>query len=445
MRFFMDSIIDQQFVPDKNRYAETLSEFIKCKTISDERFFDKPQFDKFLSYAKSRFPLVFEKGEYKDFNGGIMIKISGKSSDDPLVLMSHYDVVPENGKWSFDAWSGKIEDGVIYGRGAVDTKGSLAGIFESVESLLKEGFEFSKDLYIISSSREEIAGDDVPQMVEYLSGNGVKPKLVIDEGGGIVDPPVPGVSGKCAMLGMIERSSARVLVEFTNKDGKNSAENMAEFIKKAQKKVFGKRDFGPINTAMFQAMIPKMNGAMKFVFSNIRAFKPVLIKLLPKMNKSATSLLGATVAFVTPTDKENIDLPSGAIRIVARISGNYYNKIDDLVQEFSEFSKKCGAEIKVLSKRETPAPEPLNSDGFNFVKGVISGVFPGVTVAPFCVLGGTDARHFMGKSQSVIRFAPIYMNNQQFSSFHNKDENINVDSVADAVRFYREAILRFNK
>lgn len=74
----MSEYTDENFVPEKNRYAETLSEFIKCKTISDERFFDKTEFDKFLSFIKGRFPLVFEKGEYKDFNGGIMIKIDGK-------------------------------------------------------------------------------------------------------------------------------------------------------------------------------------------------------------------------------------------------------------------------------------------------------------------------------------------------------------------------------
>lgn len=85
-----------------------------------------------------------------------MIKIDGKSHDEPLVLMSHYDVVQENGKWSFDAWSGKIENGVVYGRGAVDTKGSLAAIFESVESLLNEGFAFSNDLYIISSRAKRL-------------------------------------------------------------------------------------------------------------------------------------------------------------------------------------------------------------------------------------------------------------------------------------------------
>ena len=75
-----------------------------------------------------------------------------------------------------------------------------------------------------------------------------------------------------------------------------------------------------------------------FATSNLCVFKPLLTKLLPKVNKSAASLLGATVAFVTPSDKENLDLPSNAIRIVARISGNYYNKIDDLVDEFTAFA-----------------------------------------------------------------------------------------------------------
>ena len=51
----MSEYTDEKFVPEKDRYAETLSEFIKCKTISDERFFDKTEFDKFLSFIKGRF------------------------------------------------------------------------------------------------------------------------------------------------------------------------------------------------------------------------------------------------------------------------------------------------------------------------------------------------------------------------------------------------------
>ena len=439
-----DCIADKNFVPDASRYAGTLGAFIRFRTISDDRFYDETQFSGFLKYVETRFENIFSQGEYTDFNGGIMIRIKGRDEKSPLVLMSHYDVVPENGKWSFDAWSGEVRDGVVYGRGAVDTKGSLSAIFESVESLLKEGFTFLHDLYIVSSSREEIAGNDVPEMVKYLKDKGVRPKLVIDEGGGIVDAPVPGTKGKFAMLGMIERSSARLLLEAKGTSGVSAAEKLAKFVLATGKRKFGKRDFGPVNEAMFKAMTPQMSAPVRFIFSHLNIFKPLLIKLLPKVEKSAAGLLGATIAFSSPRDDETKDTPSGAQRMILRASGNYYNKIDDLIEEITALAKKYDVSVKVLAERETPPPEPLDSDGYNFVKGVAEDVFGDVTVCPFCVLGGTDARHFIGVGESVIRFAPIYMNKQQFGSFHNTDENIFVDSIVGAVRFYRETICRFN-
>lgn len=435
--------LDAGFIPDEKRYAESLSEFIKFKTISDKRFFDKKEFDKFREYIIGRYPLVFEKGELSCFDGGIMVKLEGRKHDAPLVLMSHYDVVPENGKWTKDAFSGEITDETVWGRGAVDTKGSLCAIFESAEGLLSEGFELRQDLYILSSSKEEIAGDDVVDMVKWFKEKGVKPCLVIDEGGGIVDPPVPGVQGKFAMIGMVERSSARLVLEAVSGKNGTGMEQLSRFILEMSGRKLGFRDFTPENRAMFEAMRPNMNAPMRFIFSNLWLFKGLLIKLLPKVNKAAAGLFGATAAFSPPKDEEVLDIPSNAARMVARLSSNYYNKIDDIISEFTQIAEAKGLKVTVLSKRETPPPEPLNSDGFSFTADAIRTVFEGVTPSPFSVLGGTDARHFIGTADSVIRFAPIYMNKQQFGSFHNTDENLNISSLTGAVRFYREILKRF--
>ena len=50
---------------------------------------------------------------------------------------------------------------------------------------------------------------------------------------------------------------------------------------------------------------------------------------------------------------------------------------------------------------------------------------------------GTDARHFCNLSDAVIRFAPIDINDQQYGSVHNVNENIGMDAVIRAVGFYR--------
>ena len=52
--------------------------------------------------------------------------------------MSHHDVVDADEKWKYPPFEGVIEDECVWGRGAVDTKGSLCAFLEATESLLKE-------------------------------------------------------------------------------------------------------------------------------------------------------------------------------------------------------------------------------------------------------------------------------------------------------------------
>lgn len=439
-----DKILDKTFAPDAEKYAEALSSFIKCKTVSDENKTYAGEFIKLREEIARRYPLTLQSAE-QPFDRAIFMRVKGAEGGKPLVLMSHSDVVPENGVWKKNAWSGEINDDVVHGRGAVDTKGSLVAIFEAVESLLAEGYRPKKDLIILSSFSEEIAGDDVPAIIEEMKRSGLTaPALVIDEGGGIIDPPVPGVKGKYGMIGMAERGSARLLLESKSDKNGSAAANMAAFIVKASKVAFGKRDFGTINTLMFDAMKPNMIPAMRFIFNHLGLFKKPLIKLLPKVNKTAATILGPTVVFGNPTDEECKNLPFEGYGAIARISTNSANRIDDVIQEFTDFAVKEGITVTLLKRREAPADATVDSAGYKFTSSLIADVFDDVTPAPYNILGGTDARHFIGYADNVIRFAPIYMNNQQFSSFHRVDENINVSSLVGAVKFYREAILRYD-
>ena len=74
--------------------------------------------------------------EKAEIDGNLLFFWKGKHSDRPLVLMSHQDVVPAEGKWLHDPFSGDIADGKVWARGASDTKCSVMAFFQAVEELL---------------------------------------------------------------------------------------------------------------------------------------------------------------------------------------------------------------------------------------------------------------------------------------------------------------------
>jgi carboxypeptidase PM20D1 len=80
----------------------------------------------------------------------------------PVLLMAHQDVVPvepgTEGEWTHPPFDGVIADGFVWGRGALDDKGSLVTLFEALEALLAEGFRPTRDVYLVSGFDEEVGG-----------------------------------------------------------------------------------------------------------------------------------------------------------------------------------------------------------------------------------------------------------------------------------------------
>ncbi|MEG1805255.1 MAG: M20/M25/M40 family metallo-hydrolase, partial [Clostridia bacterium] len=274
---------------DIERYSKTLSQMVQIKTVSVSDDVPTSNVDAFKTYLKERFPNVFKTMVERNFDGGIMLEWKGETDSEPLCLMSHFDVVDENGTWTIGApFSGEIKDDIIIGRGTADTKGSLAAIFEAVEKLIIEGFKPQKSIYILSSSKEEVAGKDAKLMAQYFVDNKIVPSLLVDEGGAIMEKPIAGVEGEFAMMAMSERSSAKYEMS-------GDKENIEKFKAKLQKAKLAQCDFPPEISEMFRRLTPKMSQPMKFVFKHFNLFKGFLVKMLPKLNPSAGAMVKPTV------------------------------------------------------------------------------------------------------------------------------------------------------
>ena len=189
-------------------------ELLQIPTVSrtDESEIQWQPFDDFLAALVRLYPRAHETLSCEVVDGhSLLYRWPGaRGGEDPLVLMAHLDVVPVvDEEWEHPPFAAEIvgtgPDAAIHARGAIDDKGSLVAILEAVEQLVADGFAPERDVYLSFGHNEETAGGGARAIVALLRERGVRPGLVLDEGGAVVDGAVPGVSVPTAMVGVAER------------------------------------------------------------------------------------------------------------------------------------------------------------------------------------------------------------------------------------------------
>ncbi|MES9935945.1 MAG: succinyl-diaminopimelate desuccinylase [Sedimenticola sp.] len=101
-----------------------------------------------------------------------------RGTEGPLVAFAgHTDVVPpgRSEAWNSDPFAPEIRDGLLYGRGAADMKGSLAAMVTAVESFVEKHPDHSGSIaFLITSDEEGIATHGTVKVIEALETRGEK-------------------------------------------------------------------------------------------------------------------------------------------------------------------------------------------------------------------------------------------------------------------------------
>lgn len=434
-----------------NEYALRLQRMIQCKTVSKKDSFDGAEFEKLRDVVEELFPLFTEKSEKLTFSDDCWIyKIEGADTTHNIMLMSHHDVVAADGNWQYEPFSGEIADGKIWGRGTVDTKTPLFAELSAVEELLSEGFEFPCNVYIGSSHNEEIGGDGIPKANEYFKENGIKFDVILDEGGAIIEPPLGGMKcEKCVMIAVHEKGryyynctarASNAHASLTSAGNLNVIERMTAFINETSKGDIYIREINPQVKAMLEHLAPYSSLPMNVIFSNLRIFSPVLKKVMPKINAQAGGLIGTTCSFgkIEGDTAEKICTARAFLRPVNE---------DDFKKDLEAFKKvadKYGIELELDKDSEYHAPADMSRPQFEYLKKCVTEIFPQYPVTPFILPAGTDARTLTDVCECVLRFAPIRLSKQQLDSVHSENENIDLDAVANCVKFYKHFLTNYN-
>ena len=261
--------------------ARALSLCIMQPTVSGG---DAGIFRRLHTLLRQLFPRLFSLCSCETLGGGaLLLHLPGTPEGQPLVFLSHLDVVSPGdiSAWTHPPFGGETHGGYIYGRGAADMKGHLVALLTASEGLLSEGWQPGGDIWLAFSCDEETRGGSMAAMARLLQARGVHPAFILDEGGNVSQPfsltrkpfATVGVAEKGRLLFSLSCTAPRALEELSR-----AAARISRIHPRA-------RLCDPVLSDMLPAMRPLMNGRDRFCLSHGRLFHG---SLLHRLSRTAT-------------------------------------------------------------------------------------------------------------------------------------------------------------
>lgn len=427
------------------KYINSLSLLINIPTVSDAEIPDEEAFGQFRLRLRELFPNVFRAFRYEEFHGSVLLSCNADGGGEPVLFMSHHDVVSENGKWIHEPFRAAVEDGKLYGRGTLDTKGNLWAILTAVEELLKEGYTFGRPVYIESARNEETTGQGAYEISRELKKRGVRFSFTMDEGGMIVYDPIGGADGYFAMVATGEKDC--IDLKFTAKsngghastpDKSNPLSRLARFVVEAEKTELFRPLLDDVTVESLNKLSIKMKGMLKFVFCHAGSFRHLLARVMTKFSPTANSMVRTTLCFTKAKGSDAFNVIPTEAYITGNMRLSPHDDKQKVIDKLKKLAKKHGIEISELDPGYPSGVCDHRTEEFRLLEETVTECFPGVITAPYLSTGASDSKYFSDLSDNVFRFAPFTVTDEQLDAMHARDENIDISTLIPAVDFYKK-------
>ncbi|MGP0591709.1 M20/M25/M40 family metallo-hydrolase [Nitrospira sp. T9] len=366
---------------------------------------------------------------YEAAPGKINILARLKSTGDakPILLLHHMDVVPADARhWdSVDPFGGEIKDGHIWGRGAIDMKGTGVLQLYAFLTLARQKVSLDRDVIFMAVNDEEIGGRMGTRYMLDHHYDELDPEYVLDEGG--VGSREIFVDGKLVFgISVAEKRAFWLRLTARGVAGHGSQphdQNPNDTLMRALNRLFS-APFPTIPNPVLDALETRLGPLTPNRFTNA----------IQQTTVSLTSLRSG----VGDPPKANV-IPSLA---VATLDSRLLPGMD--AEAFlAEVQSRLGDEIEVevIHPASQSVVTPHDTGMFQALSTAITRHHPDATVVPMIIPYGTDSRMFRLRGAKCYGILPLVLSTALATSIHGDAERIPVDQFETGIRIYYESLV----
>ncbi|MBQ2718770.1 MAG: M20/M25/M40 family metallo-hydrolase [Clostridia bacterium] len=435
---------------DREAAASALRELVRCRTVSRYRAEeeDDGEFERLVALLPTLYPSVAAHCTLTRFPGrALLYRWEGRERGPATVLMSHYDVVPaDEGTWHHPPFDGVMENGVLWGRGTLDTKATMNAALFAANTLMERGFVPEHDVYFAFSGSEEVNGEGAPNIVEHFRTEGIEVALVLDEGGAVVHNVFPGVTTPAAMIGTAEKGMIDLEYRVRSSGGHASAPKPHTPIGELALAC------AAIEAKPMKMHIPKPTGEMfdtlarhstflyRVIFANLWCFSPVLNLLAKRSGGEINAMVRTTVAFTRMQGSNANNVLPATATMVSNIRLNPADTVDGTIAYLRKTVDNDRVELRPLGSNEPSRISRVDCEGWERIAAAVRSTWPGTIVTPYLMVQCSDSRHWGVISDRVYRFSAMDLTAEDRRTIHGVNERIRLEVIGRSVEFYLRLI-----
>lgn len=428
-------------------------ELLRIPTVSrhDVDTTDWTAFDAFRDAVERLYPAVRDGLELEWFGRTMLYRWRGRVDGAPSVLLAHYDVVAatESG-WEHDPFEADVagdgEDAVLWGRGVFDNKAAVVGLLEAVEQLLGTGFEPEHDVYLMFGHDEETLGSGAATVAAAFAERGIRPALVLDEGGAVARGVFPGVTGPIAFVGTAEKQATLLSVTVEEVGGHaasppkvSASARLARALTRLDRRPMKPRIIAPVRQ-LLGALSPAAAGVYRPAFALMHRIPALLGAVLARLGDEPRAMVRSTIAVTTMQAGHALNALPGRATATLNVRILPGQGVDDVLRHVRRVIADDRVVVEVMAPTAPAGISPASGAAWERITAAIAATFPEAAITPYLQLGATDSRQFTRLTDAVYRFIPYEVSTDERAGMHGTNERMPVASFLRGLGFYETLI-----